>query len=1659
MADYMESTIQGAPEVPGYRLGARLHDGGSTLVYRAIRDAGSRPVVLKLLRQEALSRENLASLQHEFALLQRLDSDHVVHALTLDRSGAAPCLVLEDCGGEALDRILARNAATLGQSLELAIGITRGLVAIHDAGIIHKDINPSNILHDPASGMVKVMDFNIATTMNRENATLSAPGVVPGTLAYMSPEQTGRMNRALDYRTDLYSLGATLYELLTGRPLFVVTEPIEWFHCHIARTPLAPADISPGVPRVVSDLVMKLLAKTAEDRYQSARGLLSDLQACRDQYRENHDIRPFPLALRDVPERFRIPQKLYGREADVAALMTAFDHAYDKVSLALVAGPSGMGKSSLIRELYRPVTARHGYFIVGKFDLLQRDVPYGGLVQALRDLIQQVLTESAERVALWKARILADVGDNTGLLTGLIPDLELIVGPQPRVPEAPALEAEQRFRLTLFSFMRVFSRADHPLVLVLDDLQWADSSTMRLADLLVDQMEGDRLLVVGAFRDNEITPDHPLIPVLTNIDQTDVVVTRINVGPLGHDHLCQLLADTFRTGTDEVASLARLVVRKTEGNPFFVDAFLEEQHRQGTIAFDASRGRWTWDLERMEQQRITDNVAGLMTHKLQSLAPATRQVLQHAACVGGRFPLALLVELTGDTPARVVEHLRPALDDGMITAVKDRYQLTELVQNGVSDSLTVELVFSHDRIQETAYALVSPGDQARAHLRIGRWLRASAGDSARDEALFAIVNHLNIATALMTDPEERLQLARLNMLAGRRARQAASYPIAFSHFRRAIALAGDNPWRDHYPLALEMYAAAAEAAAAVADHTALDQLVNTGQEQARDLLDSIPFHEILITHCVGRGELERAIALAKPILAALGHHYPAGRPRKLHVILRFLGLKRRLARMTMARLRALPDCDDPRQLAAARIGASIGSAAMFAEPMLLPLMVIRSVEMTLDYGHNPHSVGGYGIVGMMYASSLGDARTGLELGQLSLELSRRFPDAHHQGRALHIFGALVQHWGEPLANTFAPLREASRLCLESGDFEYAIHAANLHGEHLYLQGEDLDRAEQQTAADLATFRALHQGPQLHHLEARLQGIHNLQGLNDNPARLAGASYDIDVMMPRHRATRDGAMIAHIRSKQLLLQYHFRADADARGSIAELQGNSADIDGFYGGSWTLFLSALVCLRFAGQAGGVNRLRWLRKAAWCQRKLNAFARGNPDNFRNKVHLVAAEKLRVQGREFEAHAQFDRSEAWAGQQNFLHEQALANELCGQMHLAAGRQTLGEPYLRRACQLYRRWGALAKVRDIETRFPQLSMDKAPETPGTTRVTPLDSIDLTSLMKALKAIASEQIHSRMVATIIRIALEFAGAQRGILVLRDADGSLCIEAEASVDQDTPKILQSLPLAQSQALSQATVNYVSRTGEGVVIHDALATAGAVPGLHRETYVTDNQVRSVLCLPIKTGSEDQTALMGLLYLENNRASNCFTDDRFGALEIICIAAAGRLELSRKAAVDGLTNLYNHDYFQNMLRQELAGVARYQRDLALILIDIDHFKGFNDTWGHQLGDRVLREVADLIKENSRDGDTAARYGGEEMAVILPATTLADGAIVAERIRKAIAGHRIPVGDETLTITVSLGLAAADAAAPDAAALIRRADTALYQSKDNGRNQVTLA
>ncbi|MGB0388606.1 MAG: ATP-binding protein, partial [Ardenticatenaceae bacterium] len=724
-------------KLTGYQFKEQLYQSANSVVYRAVSEANQQPVILKILSEVYPSPERMAWFKREYEVTHQLKLAGVIDVYDLLQQSRF-FMVLEDFGGESFKRLgyVVSSSDQLVDFLDLAIQVSDILGQVHARHIMHKDINPANIVLNQETGQVKLIDFGISTVLSRETTTFKNPNVLEGTLAYISPEQTGRMNRPMDYRTDFYSLGVTFYELLTGQLPFVAHDALELVHCHIAKQPVAPHQIKNTIPTVLSELILKLMAKNAFERYQSALGIRADLEECRRQLINSGEIKPFALAQQDKSDRFQIPAKLYGRGEQIKSLLNAFERvSQGSTEMMLVAGYAGIGKSALVQEVYKPITERHGYFIAGKFDQLQRDIPYSAFMQAFGSLVRQLLTESDAKMAVWREKIVAALGANGQVMIDVIPELRLIIGPQPALPELPPQENQNRFNFVLQNFIKLFTRAEHPLLIFLDDLQWADGASLSLLQLLLTTPDLGHLFVIGAYRDNEVNATHPLMLTLKDCRNaeagtlpSDATINEITLSGLALPDVTQLIADTLNRL--DVTPLAELVLEKTGGNPFFLTAFLNSLHAEKCLHFDYLSGQWQWSLAQIQAQGITSNVVELMASQVQKLPAETQDVLKLAACIGNQFDLETLAIVAQNTTRQTAIDLAPALREGLILPLSDAYKLVELDLPGLSDQVSAEYKFVHDRVQQAVYSLIPEAYKEATHLSIGRLLLTKEGQVA-----------------------------------------------------------------------------------------------------------------------------------------------------------------------------------------------------------------------------------------------------------------------------------------------------------------------------------------------------------------------------------------------------------------------------------------------------------------------------------------------------------------------------------------------------------------------------------------------------------------------------------------------------------------------------------------------------------------------------------------------------------------------------------------------------------------------------------------------------------------------------------------------------------------------------------------------------------------
>jgi predicted ATPase/class 3 adenylate cyclase/tRNA A-37 threonylcarbamoyl transferase component Bud32 len=1535
----------------GYKILKQLYESPRSQVYQGYRECNRQLVVLKLLRLEYPPPEAIARFKLEYELTRRFQAPGIIQAYSLEKYENSLVLVLEDFGGQPLRNLLTQQPISLKNFLQLAIQVTAALGAIHQQQIIHKDINPGNILLNPSTQKAKIIDFGIATLLSKENPTLRNLNVLEGTLAYISPEQTGRMNRAIDYRSDFYSLGVTFYELLTQQLPFISDDPVELVHSHIAKQPLPPHQINPAIPLVLSNLVMKLLEKTAEARYQSAFGLQADLQQCLELLINTGEIPSFELGKQDISSRFQIPQKLYGREPEVANLMAAFDRASQGNSeVMLVAGYSGIGKSALVQEIYKPITQKRGYFISGKFDQFQRNIPYSALIQAFTGLIRQLLTTTEVEINLWREKLLNALGVNAQVIIDVISEVELIIGKQPPVIELSPQEAQNRFNLVLQNFITVFTQKEHPLVMFLDDLQWADSASLQLIEMLTSQPDSQYLLLIGAYRDHEVDSTHPLRSAIASLEQAGVKIHELTLAPLELPQIQELLSDTFNSGDfARLTPLAQLLQQKTNGNPFFMNEFLKSLYTEGLLQFDVQQQKWDWQLEKIQAEQITDNVVELMAGKIQKLPAATGQALKLASCIGNQFDLKTLAIVQEKSLSETAAELWEAMEMGLILPQGNDYQLLQVGDRQIADNLTnldVVYKFLHDRVQQAAHSLIPTQEKQAVHLQIGQLLLQSVTPQEQEEKIFDIVNQLNFGLHLITDPQQRQQFAQLNLTAGKKAQASAAYEPALEYLTTGINFLEASSWQQQYPLTLALHEAAVEAAYLAGAFECMDELIEVVLRHTPTPIDQVQVYAVKIQSLVARDELLAASKLGLQVLKLLGIPLAAN-PGQFQILLGLLKTKLALAGRQVQALADLPKLTNPNKLAAIRILASIASSTYFAAPNIFPLTVFKQVELSAIHGNAAESAFAYATYGLILCGVVGDLPGGYEFGELALQLIERFHAKNLQARTMLIVNCFVRHWQEPISNTIPALQAAFQIGRDTGDTEYASFAANACSSHRYFCGQELSDVDEQLGSYVEAIQKFKKKPVINLIQMYRQAIANLQGKNANPCELVGEFYDASILLPLHIETNYRTATFTVYTHLLTLNYWFE-DYNTALQNADLAIPYLDaVVALFVNGWFHFYDSLVRLAIASTRSLTQRQTLLKQVIANQKKLKNWAQFAPSNYAHKLALVEAEWHRVHGEAAEAIACYDRAITLAQEHQYPNEAALANELAAKFYLGQNKLKVAQGYMQDACYLYSQWGATAKVKYLEIMYPQLLTRKLERiaiphllttntnTSSITSSSGSASLDLMTVMKASQALSGEIQLDKLLANLMRILMENAGAQRGFLLL-ETKGKFLIEAQATVEQNTVKVLESLTIEDSQLLSVAIVNYVIRTKTSVVLNDATRKGEFI----RDHYIRQHQPRSLLCAPLI----NQGKLVGIVYLENNLTTGAFTPDRLELLNLLSTQAAISLENARL-----YTNLaaLNQAYERFVPRQFLQFLNKES------IVDV------------QLGDQVQQEMSVLFTD----------------------------------------------------------------------------------------------
>jgi len=1448
-----------------------LREDEEFILYRGRASEAELPAVLLLT--PASSRpapESLKKIDNEYSFRDDLDATWALRPLVLSQYDGRKALVLEDPGGEPLDRLI-QGPMEIRQFLRIAVGLAAALRQLHKRKLIHKDVKPSNVLVESVTGRVWLTGFGITSRLPRERQSPQPPEFIAGTLSYMAPEQTGRMNRSIDSRSDLYALGVTLYEILAGSLPFTASDPMELVHCHIARHPVPPHERVKTVPRCLSAIVMKLIAKTPEERYQTASGAESDLRRCLGEWEAHGSIAEFSLGEQDAHDHLLIPEKLYGRAREIDMLLGAFDRvvAGDGPGLVSVSGYSGIGKSAFVNELHKALIPPRGLFASGKFDQYKRDIPYATLAKAFHSLIRPLLSKSEEQLSKWRDALHEALDPNGQLVVELVPELKLIIGEQPAVPELPARDAQNRFHRVFRRFIGVFARREHPLALFLDDLQWLDAATLDLLEDLLTQPDAKHLLLISAYRDNEVDPAHPLMRKLEAMRRAGVMRQDIVLAPLTREDLEQLVAHSLHCEPDETRALAELVHEKTTGNPFFAIQFISELADEGLLAFNHGEGRWTWDLSRIRAKNYTDNVVDLMVGKLNRMSASTQNALKQLACLGNSADLGMLEMVYQDTSEEIDRQLWEAVLAGLVFRSEDSYR------------------FLHDRVQEAAYSLIPVQFRSEAHLRIGRLLVAQTPAEKLDEEIFEIVNQLNRGSDLITSAAERGRLAELNLVAARRAKSSAAYASALSYLIVARGLLPEKTSDDSYDLTFSIESLLAECELLTGNLAASEDRLLKLAQQAMTRHDLAVVTRLQLTVYTALDRSDRGVEVCLEYLRRDGRTWPL-HPTIDEVHSEYDRVWALVGSRQIEDFLDLPVMTDPEVLDAMDVLSEVVTPAVFFDEKLSSFLLCRMVLLSLEHGNTDASCFAYVWFAIIARSQFGNYQDAFRFGRLGYELVEKRGLRTYEARTLMSFGNIVIPSIKHAQEGRDLVRRAFNAAYQNGDLTFAAYSWNQLIANFLAVGDTLSEALAEGEKGLAFAEKAGFGLVVDLLKAQVQLIRTLRGLTPQFGCFNDEHFD-ELEFERHLASNPllatpefGYLGLKVESRFLAMDYAAAVHASAKAQPL-LWSAPALLET----AQFRFYSALSHAASWDSASRLEREKHFESLTAHHKQLEIWAEHSCANFENSAALVGAEIARIESRVLEAERLYEKAIRSAHANGFIHNEAVAYEVAARFYAARGFDKIADTYLREARYCYLCWGADGKVRQLDHFYSHLRREQAAQGTTSTIVTPAALLDLATVVKVSQAVSGEMVLEKLIERVMRAAIEHAGAERGLLILARSD-ELQIVAEAATGGNDVTVHLRDAAVTAVVLPESVIRYVMRTREDVILDDA--TEGNP--FSADPYIVQHRARSIVCLPLV----NQGRLNGVIYLDNNLAPHVFTTDRITLLKVLASQAAISLENTR-------------------------------------------------------------------------------------------------------------------------------------------------------------------
>lgn len=1501
--------------INNYEILKRLNSNPEIEIYRAFDSKLNKNIILKNISNTNEFHSSVVNLKNEYDIMKYLsDSNLMLNVNSFERHADGYFLSMEDTEGTSLKEIIKNEKISLDNFFNIALGLSDLLLFIHKKKVIHKDIKPDNIILNNNYNDIRLIDFGISTRLSKEETKWSAANVLEGSIHYISPEQTGRMNRSVDYRSDFYSLGITFYELLTGTLPFSSTDLLELVHSHLAKTPISANVINNEIPLALSKIIEKLMSKTAENRYQTAFGLKYDLQKCKEIYLDFSEQKKsisdidFELGTKDISDEFTIQQKLYGRDSDISLLMEAFRNVKDtgKSEIILIAGYSGVGKSSLVREVSKPITEFRGYFLNGKYDQFNKNMPFSAIIQVFTNIVRLILTETPEEILHWKEELLLALGNNGKILTDVIPELEYIIGSQAPVVELGAQENANRFYLVFQNFIKVLSNEKHPLAIFLDDLQWADSASLSLIQNLIDDDSVQYLFLMLAYRDNEIDKTHPFQVLLDEIEKTSYKIEKILLKPLNENSVKQLLEDSLHVQSNEVSEIASLVLSKTGGNPFFINEFLKKLYRSDLIQFNYDKAIWTWKIDDIKNIKVSENVVELLIDKISILPESIQKILKYASCIGNIFDLSTLSQIHKKSLKETANELREAIESEMIFPIGDTYKLaesmieiTENINSNLNTAKNILYKFQHDRVQQASYEILDPKVKIKLRLEIARILYKSIENTKKEESLFDIVNHFNTGFELVTDREEIKLIINLNLQAGKKAKVSTAYKPALEYLTKSYDIlvkwmGEDKAWSDNYALMLSISKELAELQYLNGNFENSEITIQKILSHANNLLDKSEAYNLLMIQYSAMGQFNLATETIRKALNPLEVVLPIDNYQD-YINQDIDNINKYLSGKSISSLLDLPLMTDPIQIIKVKLLMNTYVTAYNTVPDLASIISLKLVYLYLKYG-NLSEAWGYSSYSIYLTTALNKYREAYEFSLLSMQISKKYGDLAGQAKAANILANYANPWINPIKESEAINKTGIQSALDSGEFLHGSYSALHYVVNSFYQGKNLD----------TIFDEYHTYLQFSNRAKNNMAIDTIIGVSIIVSNILGNSlsltdFENDEITEEsffktcedHQSLYPVGIYKTIKAQ--ILYYYGKYD-EALKIIKEVESILPFFAGINSIAEFNFYYSLILASLYKTANKQTKQDYLLQIKQNQKQMKTWAQNCPENFLHKFLLVEAEIARLEYKNWKAAKLYDEAITESKKNEFIQNEALSNELAGRFWNYKKNTHTAKEYINSAIKRYESWGAVRKIESLKSTYSDLIIDNSTSdevnnsynfnlnrtftNSSSTTSQGSDTLDIQSIIKSSSAISGEIRLESLLQKIMNIVIENVGAERGVLLLK-SQNDFFIEAEGSTKEDDVKIRTNISLKNYKEIPHSLIYYVERTKEFIVLHDAIKD----DKFNKDSYIKNNSIKSILCCPIIKQGE----LTGILYVENNLSTGVFTEDRLQVIKILASQAA--------------------------------------------------------------------------------------------------------------------------------------------------------------------------